>query len=112
LSYSSDPKEKIQIDESTFKITWKDQHQSIYDSFRLRIKCPCAECRGGHGGKIGDNTKHIQPPVSIKDFGDVGRYALNFVFSDMHKSGIYTFDYLREICPCEVCKGDAKTNFS
>jgi DUF971 family protein len=33
----------------------------------------------------------------------VGNYALNFGWSDGHSTGIYTFDYLREICPCPQC---------
>jgi len=34
----------------------------------------------------------------------VGRYALQFHFDDRHDSGIYTWTYLREICPCEACR--------
>lgn len=33
----------------------------------------------------------------------VGRYALQIFWSDGHSTGIYTFPYLREICPCEAC---------
>ncbi len=106
--FSTDPKKVEKIDEKNFKITWKDNHESTYDSYNLRVICPCAECRGGHGGKIGDNTKNITPPITINDYSNVGRYAIAFIFSDMHRAGIYSFDYLREICPCETCKGDAK----
>ena len=28
----------------------------------------------------------------------VGRYALNFRWSDGHETGIYSFRYLRELC--------------
>lgn len=110
-SFSTDPKGFKKIDENSFNIIWKDNHQSTYNSFRLRIICPCAECRGGHGGKIGDNTKHIKEPINIFDYDTVGRYALNFTFSDNHTGGIYSFDYLRNICPCENCKEDAENNY-
>jgi len=33
----------------------------------------------------------------------VGNYALSFAWSDRHSTGIYTFDYLRSICPCPQC---------
>lgn len=111
-NFNTDPSEIELINENTLKITWKDKHQSVFDSFKLRITCPCAHCRGGHGGKIGDNTKHIHPPIFIREFARVGRYALSFDFNDLHRGGIYSYDYLRNICPCEQCKGDAKTNFN
>tara|TARA_B110000438_G_scaffold277633_1_gene300442 strand:- start:720 stop:863 length:144 start_codon:yes stop_codon:yes gene_type:complete len=31
----------------------------------------------------------------------VGRYAIQFVWSDGHSTGIYTFEYLREIWDSE-----------
>lgn len=108
---NTDPKKLEIIEEKKVKLIWKDDHESVYDAFRLRILCPCAECRGGHGGKIGDNTYHIKPPITISGYNKVGRYALMFDFSDFHKHGIYAFDFLREICPCEVCKEDAINNF-
>ena len=37
---------------------------------------------------------HVEP---------VGNYALNFRWSDGHSTGIYTFEYLRKICPCSQC---------
>ena len=33
----------------------------------------------------------------------VGRYALQIHWSDRHSTGIYSFDYLRELCPCAEC---------
>ncbi|GIW21847.1 MAG: hypothetical protein KatS3mg068_0854 [Candidatus Sericytochromatia bacterium] len=51
--------------------------------------------------QIGDNTKHIKDNITIKEFGEVGRYALSFVFSDMHKAGIYTWEHLRSLCNCD-----------
>jgi DUF971 family protein len=33
----------------------------------------------------------------------VGNYALQFEWSDGHGSGIYTFDHLRDLCPCSQC---------
>ncbi len=108
---NTDPKNFTKISDETFNIEWKDSHISNYDSFRLRVLCPCAECRGGHGGKIGDNTKHINQPITINEFHTVGRYAINFIFSDGHRVGIYPFDYLRKICPCDVCKEEASVNY-
>jgi DUF971 family protein len=34
----------------------------------------------------------------------VGRYALQFVWSDGHDTGFFTYDYLRRLCPCPECR--------
>jgi DUF971 family protein len=34
----------------------------------------------------------------------VGNYALHFGWSDGHDTGIYSFEYLRELCPCPQCR--------
>jgi DUF971 family protein len=39
-------------------------------------------------------------PLSIDS---VGRYAIRFHWSDGHSTGIYTFEHLRELCPCPIC---------
>ena len=41
-------------------------------------------------------------PLDVKPIrlSPVGRYALQFEWSDGHDSGIYTYEYLRELCPC------------
>lgn len=33
----------------------------------------------------------------------VGNYAIQITFSDGHFTGIFSYDYLRTICPCEEC---------
>jgi DUF971 family protein len=35
--------------------------------------------------------------VTVEDFEIVGRYAVRFVFSDGHKTGLYSFPYLIRI---------------
>ena len=32
-----------------------------------------------------------------------GRYAIRFHWSDGHSTGIYTFELLRQLCPCPIC---------
>jgi DUF971 family protein len=34
----------------------------------------------------------------------VGNYALQPVWKDGHSYGIYSWDYLRELCPCPLHK--------
>jgi DUF971 family protein len=34
----------------------------------------------------------------------VGKYAIKFNWNDNHDLGIYSWKFLREVCPCEECK--------
>jgi DUF971 family protein len=38
----------------------------------------------------------VSEELAITDISVVGRYALNFRWSDGHETGIYSFRYLRE----------------
>ena len=41
-------------------------------------------------------------PVTIEP---VGNYAIHIDWSDGHRSGIFSFEHLRQICPCKECAG-------
>ncbi len=40
--------------------------------------------------------------ISLRNTDLVGRYALTFVWSDGHQTGIFSFDYLRQLAGLEV----------
>jgi DUF971 family protein len=84
-------------------VLWSDGHESAYVSRYLRGFCPCAQCVSETTGKRLVHEDHIVPDVAIAAARTVGNYALHFDFSDGHTTGIYSFDYLRRICPCEDC---------
>ncbi len=92
-------------------IQWDDNHSSAYPLNALREACPCALCREGHefmGPQYDPDLIALQPARSyeVKDMQLVGNYALQLTWSDLHSSGIYTWDYLRRICPCPVCEAE------
>lgn len=89
----------------TVQITWDDGHVSRYPMEYLRGQCPCAGCQG-HGGP---HVYHETPGVDVVDMHLVGGYALQLGFSDGHDTGIYTYPFLREICPCEAHGGPGYT---
>ena len=33
----------------------------------------------------------------------VGKYAIKFHWNDGHELGIYSWQFLRDVCPCEEC---------
>jgi DUF971 family protein len=94
-------------------IVWADQHSSHYDFAYLREQCPCALCDDerrkketvaahSHGG-AGTLLPLFKPRPTARAAKAVGNYALQIDFSDGHATGIYSYDYLRTICPCEEC---------
>jgi DUF971 family protein len=45
----------------------------------------------------------FKPAVKALAAEAVGKYALKFSWSDRHDLGIYSWFYLREVCPCAEC---------
>jgi DUF971 family protein len=93
------------------KIDWKDSHSSEYGLQYLRDHCPCATCTGAHGTpprpKTGESPFQLyQPKITILDVHQAGNYALQINWSDGHSSGIYSYEHLRMICPCENCRDE------
>jgi DUF971 family protein len=87
----------------TLTITWGDGHISRYPFWFLRGFCPCAVCQGHGGGlQFVGEAEGVGPDLATID--DVGHYAMNLTWSDGHKTGIYTLDALRNLCPCAVCR--------
>jgi DUF971 family protein len=84
-------------------ITWNDGHFSSYPSWYLREKCPCAVCVEEFTGVHNVEPGSIPSTLQRVEVAPVGNYALSFSWSDNHSTGIYTFDYLRRICPCHEC---------
>lgn len=83
-------------------IVWADGHRSRFPNRYLREHCPCAACRETAEPKRSLPVRGASDlyPVGI---GVVGRYALHFEWSDRHDTGIYRYETLRALCPCEAC---------
>ena len=45
--------------------------------------------------------KALAKPTDVET---VGKYAIRFEWNDGHEHGIYSWEYLREWCPCAECK--------
>lgn len=86
-------------------IRWGDAHESVFGARYLRGRCPCAQCVSETTGVRMVHEAHVAPDVTVGGANLVGNYALHFDFSDGHTTGIFAFDYLRRICPCDVCSG-------
>ncbi len=90
-------------------VAWSDGHSSHYDFAYLREMCPCALCNDEREkkAKLGPGAAALpmfKAKATARKAHSVGSYAIQFEFSDGHSTGIYSFDKLREICPCPVCR--------
>ncbi len=93
--------------ERTLEILWSDDATTIYALEYLRGWCPCAHCQG-HFSK--EMRFHEVPGVELQNVDPVGSYAVRPRWSDGHDSGIYAFDYLRQIA--DEAPGQGPTNQS
>jgi DUF971 family protein len=90
-------------------IAWNDGHFSAYPSWYLRENCPCASCVEEFSGRHLILEGSIPGNLERVEVEPVGNYAIRFTWSDDHSTGIYTFDYLRRICPCAECRPEGLT---
>ena len=102
-------------------IVWSDDHASHYDFAYLRDECPCALCNDERqkkreakfSAKPALNSPVLpmyKPKIAAKAAHAIGNYALQIDFNDGHTAGIFSFDYLRSICPCEACVREYRAN--
>ena len=86
-------------------IEWEDGHASRYTVVALRWACPCAECAGewGRPGRLAAVSELPGDEFRLSDLQAVGQYAVMPVWESGHQSGIYSWEYLRSLCPCPEC---------
>jgi len=88
-------------EENRLRVLWEDGHVSHYDYGYLRGFCPCAVCQGHDNAAV---VFHPPPSqVTPSSIEPVGNYGISILWSDGHATGIYRFDFLRDLCPCETC---------
>ena len=92
-----EPRQIIEESDSELSINWSDEAETKYNAADLRRACPCAGCINEWTGEKMLKAENIEDDLSFSSISIVGRYALNFHFSDGHDTGIYSFDYLRKL---------------
>lgn len=90
--------EKLEID-------WQDGEKSVYSISYLRSMCPCAQCKALRAEQQQRKSLlrvlpgNYSQPLSALGAELVGNYAIRIDWSDQHATGIYSFEYLKEIAP-------------
>lgn len=104
--------------EERLEIDWQDGRKGVYTLAYLRTMCPCAQCKlvREEAAPVSAAAEQSAPekkkkplltilpgnyakPLAAVGAELVGNYALRIDWSDDHGSGIYSFQYLRDICP-------------
>ncbi len=87
---------KLHTQSRSLELGYEDGSSFELSCEYLRVFSPSAEVRG-HGP--GQEVLQVgKKNVAISDIRAVGNYALQLVFDDGHDTGIYSWDYLRELC--------------
>ncbi|MCF8260274.1 MAG: DUF971 domain-containing protein [Melioribacteraceae bacterium] len=91
--------QKVNIkDKIMLELVWDDGSTTHNNLAKLRKNCPCAICKS-EKDKNGSNYIPILsgPQIRIKNIQMVGHYAFNLVWEDGHNTGIYEFNFLKNI---------------
>jgi DUF971 family protein len=88
---------EIRLDRATrvLHVSFDDGTRFALPAEYLRVESPSAEVQGHNPGQ--KQTVAGRRYVGITGIEAVGNYAVRLVFDDLHDSGIYSWDYLREL---------------
>lgn len=92
-----EPMQIVEESDSEISIAWSNGKETRYEASALRRMCPCAGCVNEWSGERTLRQDSIPDGLEFSSISIVGRYALNFHFSDGHDTGIFSFKYLLEL---------------
>lgn len=93
--------------EHSVKIAWPDGFEAVLPNKALRAACPCAVCVDEHTGEPLLDPATIPDDIRFSKINYLGNYAVSFEWSDGHTTGIYAWDYLRNLA--QKAKGEAES---
>ena len=92
-----EPLQIVEESDNELTISWSDDAETKYNASSLRRACPCAQCVNEWTGEKMLSDDSIPDDIHFSHISIVGRYALNFHFSDGHETGIYSFAMLSRL---------------
>jgi ATP-binding protein involved in chromosome partitioning len=78
-------------------------HAGRYPARLLRLACQCAACVEEMSSRPMLDPATVPDDVRALSLRLVGAYAMHINWSDGHSSGIYPWDRLLALCPCDAC---------
>lgn len=98
--------EHVEIVGAFLAVRWKGGAESVVSLEALRRNCPCAQCAGEP-----DVTGAIRRPMhasalsaasfEARGIERIGSYAVALEWGDGHRTGIYTWDLIRQLASAE-----------
>jgi ATP-binding protein involved in chromosome partitioning len=78
-------------------VAWRDGRSDVHGARALRLACPCAHCVHEITGKPLLDPATVPSDLSAVEGKRVGNYAWQFLWSDGHRTGLYSFALLRAL---------------
>ena len=80
---------------SNLTVSFDSGEEYEFPAEYLRVFSPSAEVRGhGRGQEV---LQYGKREIEITSINQAGNYAIQIIFSDGHDSGIFSWDYLRDL---------------
>lgn len=95
---------RIHRADDALTITWAEDHVGRYPARDLRLACQCAVCQEEMTGRPLLDPAAVPMDVRPLRVALVGAYAIRVDWSDGHGTGLFTYQYLFSLCPCERCR--------
>ncbi len=99
----------IQIIGTEIAIRWSDGKEGYISFSTLRAASPSAEVKGErdifgtqYGGEVSKNFAGVE----VTGWEQIGNYAVRFDFSDGHRTGLYSYELLRQLGDAEPGSGN------
>ena len=92
--------DSIQMIGAEIAVRWSDGSEDYHQMEFLRARSPSAENVGERDltGRVHGGTSQTSfPGVRVTGWQPVGGYAIQFEFSDGHRTGLFTYDYLKAL---------------
>jgi DUF971 family protein len=84
----------VQFTGDGVQVMWSDGRTCTFPYRYLRLQCACASCIEEMTGRKLLNVASVPNDIIAVEYIPVGRYALQFLWSDGHETGIYPFEML------------------
>jgi len=88
---------RVHKDDAVLEIVWTEEETSRLSFRLLRQSCRCAACIDEFSGKQILDRESVPKDIQLKDVSLTGNYALKFLWSDDHDTGLYTWTHLNSL---------------
>jgi len=91
---------QLQVFGSELAIAWSDGREQFLSLEYLRRNCPCAACAGEPDGVMAAAKPQVHYSAAsflLRQIDRIGGYALQPIWQDGHQTGLYSYQYLREL---------------